>query len=237
MVTELSQLGRYGLREILGDGGFATVYRAWDAILGREVALKALLPHLARQPEVRRRFLAEARSLAALRHPNIVGFLDVGEAGGLPFFTMELVEGPTLAQLIGRSGPQPPDAVAAMLLDLASAVDYIHAAGLIHRDIKAANVMLDGAGRTLLMDFGVVRALDNTQFTQTGAALGTPETMAPEQVRGLHTGPATDIYALGILAYQLLAGRPPFVGDTAYVLHAQAYEPPPPLHALRPGLP
>src|SRR5579885_2996131 len=143
MVTELSQLGRYALREILGDGGFATVYRAWDPILGREVALKALLPHLARQPEVHRRFLAEVRSLAALRHPNIVGFLDVGEAGGLPFFTMELVPGPTLAQLIGRSGPQPPDAVAAMLMDLASAIDYIHAAGLIHRDIKAANVMLD----------------------------------------------------------------------------------------------
>ncbi len=231
------RLGRYELRGVLGQGGFATVYRAWDPQLQREVALKALLPHLGQHAEVRARFLQEARALAPLRHPNIVSFLDVGEYGGQPFYAMELIDGFTLSETLEVGRRLPLAVVSAHLMGLCSAVAYLHGAGIVHRDIKPGNVMLEQSGRIVLMDLGVARALDQTQFTRTGVGLGTPECMAPEQVRGLPVGPAADIYALGILAYQMLAGRPPFVGDTAYVLHAQAYEPPPPLHEQVQGLP
>ncbi len=230
------QLGRYELLGKLGEGGFATVYRAWDPTLERHVALK-LLDRLSDDPDVQRRFLGEARAIASLRHPNIVQFFDVGEADGRPFYTMEVIEGPTLRDLLIQDQRLPLERVVAMLKSLASAIDYLHGAGLVHRDIKASNVMLDPSWRVVLMDFGIVRSIDRTQHTRTGASLGTPEAMAPEQVRGVQVGAAADVYALGVLAYQLLAGRAPFVGDTAYVLHAQVYEAPPPLAALRPGLP
>ncbi len=229
--------GRYSIVGRLGEGGFATVYRAWDPLLDREVALKALPMRLAGDASLRARFMAEARALASLRHPNIIAFFDIGEEAGQPYFTMELIDGPTLARLISAGQGLPLGEVIAILGGLCSAIDYLHGAGLVHRDIKAANVMRDPGGRTVLMDFGIVRMLDQTQNTRTGSSLGTPETMAPEQVRGQHVGPAADIYALGVVTYQLLAGRPPFVGDTGYVMHAHAYEPPPPLRMLRPGLP
>ncbi len=230
------RFGRYELHGTLGHGGFATVYRAFDPALHREVALKALLPHLASEADLRRRFVAEAQALARLRHGNIVAVYDVGEADGLPFFTMELVEGETLGPRLA-AGPMDLDSVLRVVAPLASALDYLHAAGIVHRDIKPGNIMLDRGGRPVLMDFGVARALDGTQHTATGATLGTPAYMAPEQVRGLAVSPATDIYALGILVYQMLSGRTPFAGDTAYMLHAQAFEPPPPLASLRPDLP
>lgn len=230
------RFGRYELLATLGQGGFAVVYRAFDPALQREVAIKALLPHLAADADVRQRFVAEAQALAALQHPNIVTVYDVGEAEGRPFFAMELIDGRSLADALGE-GTLSVEPVATILRSLASAVDYLHAAGLVHRDIKPANVMLDHAGRAVLMDFGVARIVDRSLHTQTGASLGTPTCMSPEQVRGLAVGPAADIYMLGILAYQLLAGHPPFEGDTAYVLHAQVYEPPPPLSLRCPGLP
>ncbi len=237
MNGEGDRFGRYELRGVLGHGGFAMVYRAFDPALGREVALKALLPELAVSPELRGRFMNEARSLARLQHPNIVRVFDIGEAEGRPFFAMELIEGTTLAGLAPAGRRLPLNEVVRVAASLASALDYIHAAGLVHRDIKAANVMVEPGGRVVLMDFGVARSLDQTRQTLTGASLGTPEAMAPEQVRGQPVGPAADIYALGILVYRLLAGRAPFVGDTAYVLHAQVYEPPPPLPSLRGDLP
>ena len=237
MDQTMERFGRYEIVGELGWGGFASVYRAWDPTLGREVALKALLPHLAAVPEIRQRFLSEARAIASLRHPNIVQFYEVGEANGRPFFTMELIDGPSLAALLSSGEGLPYEEALGIVRSLASALDYLHGAGLVHRDIKAANVMLDRTGRAVLMDFGIVRNLDVTQHTRTGATLGSTETMAPEQVRGEPVGPATDIYALGIVTYQLLAGQPPFVGDTAYVLYAQAHELPPPLWQTRPGLP
>jgi hypothetical protein len=236
MATPRRTFGRYELRGTLGEGGFATVYRAWDAMLERGVALKQLHPHLAANTDIRRRFLAEARALARLRHPNIVVVHEVGETDGRPFFTMELIEGRTLAEL-GARGPLPPAEVVRVIQNLAGAVDAMHAAGFVHRDVKAANVMVERSGRVVLMDFGIARTADATQHTRTGAVLGTLESIAPEQVRGLPAGPPADIYALGILTYQLLAGRPPFVGDTAFLLHAHVYDPPPPLRGLRPGLP
>jgi hypothetical protein len=237
MSTPRRTFGRYELRGILGEGGFAVVYRALDPSLDREVALKVLRPHLAADPEVRRRFIAEARAIARLRHPNIAIVYEVGQVSEQPFFSMELIEGRTLAQLVAPGQGLPLPQVAHIVAGLASAVDYLHEQGLVHRDIKAANVMVDRFGRVVLMDFGIARALDRTQHTRTGAILGTLETMSPEQVRGQPAGPPADIYALGILTYQLLAGRPPFEGDTAYMLYAHAHQEPPPLRNLRPALP
>lgn len=231
------RFGRYEIRGILGRGGFAEVYRAWDSALGREVAVKTLLPHLTSDQEMRQRFIQEARAVARLRHSHIVTIHDVGEADGRPFFAMELIEGQTIAAMLAATGPPDTATTAAILRGMAPAIDYLHDAGLIHRDIKAANVMVDRTGRAVLMDFGIARARDQTALTSAGALIGSPETMAPEQVLGKLISPATDIYALGVLAYQLFAGRPPFVGDTGYVLHAHGYEAPPPLRSFHPGVP
>lgn len=230
-------LGRYEILGTLGEGGFATVYRARDTALGRQIALKVLLPHLAADPTIRQRFLTEASVIARLRHANIVTVYDVGEVGGQPYFTMELIEGHTLAALVRDGQGLPLSQVVHILTGLAAALDYLHAAGLVHRDIKAANVMLETSGRVVLMDFGIARALEGTGQTRTGAFVGTPEAMAPEQIRGERAGPAADVYALGVLTYQLLAGRPPFTGELYAVLHAHAASPPPPLRTLCPGLP
>jgi eukaryotic-like serine/threonine-protein kinase len=226
MITEARAFGRYELRGLLGQGGFATVYRAYDPLLAREVALKALLPHLAADAGVRARFLAEARALAGLRHSNVVTVFDVGEAAGQPFFAMELVAGETLAARL-EGGPPPHAATLAWLAEIASALDYLHAAGLVHRDVKPANVVIETSGRAVLMDLGIARSIDSTSHTLTGASLGTPAYMSPEQVRGETAGPPADIYALGVVAFQLLTGQPPFAGDTAHVLHAQVYDAPP----------
>jgi serine/threonine-protein kinase len=229
-------LGRYELRGVLGRGGFATVYRAWDPLLSRDVALKVLLPHLAGDVDLRRRFLAEARTLAGLRHPGLAVVHEAGETAGLPFFAMELIEGGTLARRLVGGRTLSPDEAAAVLAPLAAAVDALHDAGLVHRDIKASNVMLDHSGRVVLMDLGIARALD-AESTQSGLLLGTPAAMAPEVLRGEPAGPAADIYALGVLLYQMLAGQPPFTGEVARVLHAHACEPPPDLCRVRPDLP
>jgi hypothetical protein len=237
VATTQNSFGRYELRGELGWGGFATVYRAWDPALRREVAVKALMPHLARVSDLRRRFLAEAQALARLQHPNIVPVFDVGEAEDRPFFAMALVDGQTVAATLAASKHLPLSQVVDLLQSLASALDELHSHGLVHRDVKPQNVMIDRSGRVVLMDLGIARSLDSTSVTQTGSSLGTPQYMAPEQARGQRVGPAADIYALGILSYHLLADRPPFLGDTPSVLHAQAYDQPPPLRELRPDLP
>jgi serine/threonine protein kinase len=233
----VATLGRYELRDRLGRGGFATVYRAWDPRLHREVALKALQLDLAEDPSIRQRFLAESRALARLQHPNIVVIFDVGDPSERPFFAMELVDGRTLAEVLAGGNRLSAEHTVEIVTHLASALDALHEAGLIHRDVKAANVMLSRSGRVVLMDLGIARAVEGSQYTSRSMLVGTPEAMAPEQIRGGAVGPAVDIYALGVLTYQMLAGRPPFLGDTAYLLYAHAHEAPPPLWELRPGLP
>lgn len=230
-------IGRYELQGLLGKGGFASVFRAWDPVLRRHVALKALLPHLIDDPGLRDRFEEEARAIAGLRHPCIVDVYDVGEADGRPFFTMELVEGPTLAAVVAAEGRLPLARTAVLLRGLCGAVDHLHNAGLVHRDIKLTNAMLDEDDRVVLMDFGIARNKARIGATQAGTLLGTPEAMSPEQVRGEEAGAASDIYALGVVAYYLLAGRPPFVGESFEVLHAHVFSAPPPLTDLVPDLP
>ena len=242
--TAVRRFGRYIVRDQLGRGGFAEVYRAHDPQLARDVALKALFPNLAAEPEIRSRFLAEARAIAGLRHPNIVAIYDVGEetdatmAGfSRPFFTMEMIDGLTLTERLGDSSGLALTQVVQIIRALASALDHLHLRGIIHRDIKASNVMLERSGRVVLMDFGIARAMDGARITTTGALLGTPEAISPEQIQGRPVTASADIYALGVLTYQLLSGRPPFSGDTMRLLYAHANEAPPPLRTLRPDLP
>lgn len=206
--------------------------------MGRDVALEVLRSYLIEEElSSAARFLAEAHALARARHPNIVTVFEVGGDGEVPYFVMELIEGQTLASLIPSGPSLPLERAVAILADLAPAIDSLHQHGIVHRDIKPQNVMLDPAGRAILMDLGISRILDASLATLTGPQIGTSPYMSQEQVRGEHVGPASDIYALGILAYHLLAGRPPFLGDSVFVMHAHVYDAPPPLEELRPRLP
>lgn len=237
MSASVLLFGRYEFLAKLGSGGFGSVFHVRDTLLGREIALKTLSAQLSGSIEDRQRFVAEARALASLQHPNIVTVYDVGEDRGQPYFTMELVRGDTLGEILRREGLLPLNRVANILASLTSAIDHVHTTGLVHRDVKPTNVMINSVGCLKLMDFGIARDLSRPALTQTGMSLGTLENASPEQVRGERAGPAADIYGLGILAYQLLAGRPPFTGDTAHIVYAQVHLPPPPLQQLVPSLP
>jgi eukaryotic-like serine/threonine-protein kinase len=211
--------------------GMGVVYEARHLKLNRLIALKMILTgRLADAQEVER-FRTEAGAAARLRHPNIVAVHEVGEADGRPFFSMELIEGRTLAQRL-TEGPLPGRAAAGYLRQLARAVHYAHRQGILHRDLKPSNVLLDPDDVPYLTDFGLAKRLDAQGQTQTGAVLGTPSYMAPEQAAGKvkELGPACDVYGLGAVLYECLTGRPPFRSDTPWdtVLHVLEREPVPP---------
>jgi tRNA A-37 threonylcarbamoyl transferase component Bud32 len=234
-----SRLGRFKLLATLGAGGFATVYRAEDTELDRQVAIKLLHPHLSANLAFVRRFRAEARAIARLRHPHIVTIYEVGEtAEGRSYLVMALLEGKLLSRLITEEAPLPLERAAALLTQLASALDYLHDQGLIHRDVKPANVVVHDNGDVTLMDLGIARSLDDqAHVTQAGELIGTPVYMAPEQISGGLIGPSVDMYALGILSYELFAGRPPFAGSPSEVMDQQRFQPPPPLSRFNPEVP
>lgn len=233
----MATIGRYELGARLGQGGFATVYSAWDPVLKRDVAVKVLHPILAADDQQRHRFQAEAQRLAQLkRHPNTVFVFDAGEDEGQPFFAMELVNGSTLADLLSSGKHLSIPRIVEIVGSLGAALDHLHAAGLVHRDVHPENVILAVDGRTVLTDLGIARSLTGAPYTQVGLLIGRAGVVAPEQIRGEEVGPAADVYALGALTYELLAGAPPFRGEPAHVLYAELYEPPPALEDVRPGL-
>ena len=214
-------LGRYELGDELGEGGMATVFRARDRDLRRDVALKVLFPHLARRAEIVRRFQREARAAAGLEHPNILRIYDVGGAEGddPPYIVMELIRGRTLLQEIEQRGAMLTEIVACVGALLSDALAAAHAAGIIHRDIKPANVLIAPGGRLLLADFGVARLeTDDSLVTRTGALLGTPAYMSPEQAAGEMADARSDLYSLGATLYQLATGALPYSGSPAKVM-------------------
>lgn len=227
---------RYELTEQIGTGGMATVWKATDTLLGRSVAIKRLLPHLANDPASAQRFKREAQAAASLNHPGIVTVFDTGEDEDGPFIVLELIEGETLAARLAGAGPFDPASVVDMVSQVGSALDHAHALGVVHRDIKPANLILDPDGRVRLADFGIARTIDDpTTVTVTGDLIGTISYLAPEIVEGHPATPASDIYSLGAVAYELLAGSPPFAGETpAALLEAVRSSEPPGLGGVAP---
>ncbi len=234
---------RYELVEQLGHGGMGTVYRAVDHRLRRTVAVKTLSAELAMQPEFLTRFQREAHAAAALNHPGVATVHDVGEdAGGgaaEPYLVMEYVAGRTLSQVL-RDGPLSVAQAVDVTGQVLAALDHSHRHAIVHRDIKPANVMLTASGAVKVVDFGIAKALSEvaTRLTGTGVAVGTPAYLAPEQINGGETDHRTDLYAVGCLLYELLTGRPPYIGDSPFsVMHQHLAAEPVPPSQLRPELP
>ena len=231
-------LGRYRLEASLGRGGMAEVFRASDEKLGRTVAVKVVLPLFAAQEHFVERFLREARVVAALEHPGIVPVYDYGEQDGLPFLVMPYLDGGTLQRrMTGQA--QPLDQVVPWIRQLGAALDAAHAAGVLHRDVKPANVLVGKDERPLLADFGIAKIAESaTRLTATGVVVGTPVYMAPELALGKPASPASDLYSLAVVAYELLTGQPPFEGETALsVMHQHVQTPAPPPSTRVPTLP
>ncbi|HET6754291.1 MAG TPA: protein kinase [Jiangellaceae bacterium] len=229
--------GRYELGRERGSGGMARVVEAIDRRLGRRVAMK-LLDATASDPATRERFVREARSAASVSHPNAVTVYDTGEDNGLLYIAMELVDGPTLADLLAERGPLDPTHALTIASEVLGALEAGHVRGLVHRDVKPGNILLAPDGSAKLTDFGIAKSVGavTAALTMTGEVVGTPQYLSPEQAAGRAATPASDIYAVGLVLYEMLAGAPPFTGDTplATVL-AHQQEPVPPL-TTRPGL-
>lgn len=207
--------GRYRLVELLGQGGMATIYRARDAQLERDVAVKVLRPEYGADPDFNERFRHEAQSAASLNHPNVVSVFDYGTDDVGPFIVMELVEGEDLSTIVRRSGALPPRAAARLVAQAARALAAAHDKGVVHRDVKPGNIMVTRDGRVKVADFGIARALSEAALTLPGTTLGSVHYFSPEQARGELATPASDIYSLGIVLFELLTGRRPWTGDTA----------------------
>ncbi|MFC8780912.1 serine/threonine-protein kinase [Streptomyces nigra] len=213
--------GRYRLIESIGRGGMGEVWRAYDQTLDRQVAVKLLLPQDS-DPTAASRFRLEARTASRIDHPNVVGVRDFGEHDNQLYLVMELVEGDSLARVLTQSGAQPADRVARMAAQAAAGLAAAHRQGVVHRDIKPGNLLLDADGTLKIGDFGIARFLDDpgAALTATGQIVGTSLYLAPERALGKPAGPASDVYALGCVLYQMLTGRPPFNADTAVaILH------------------
>ena len=227
--------GRYVLDEPVGAGGYCEVWRATDTVLTRQVAVKLLHAGYASQGEALARFKAEARHAGALSHENIARVYDYGEpADGQSYLVMELVDGPSLADVLAR-GPLGAGRTMDTVAQVAAGLQAAHTAGLIHRDIKPANILFTAEGGVRITDFGIAHAVGSTPVTSTGMVMGTPGYIAPERVSGAQAGPASDLYALGIVAYECLAGSQPFRGGALEVAIAHRDRPLPPLPASVPA--
>ena len=222
--------GRYRVEARIATGGMSTVYRGLDVRLDRPVALKVMDARYAGDREFLTRFQREARAIARLKSPGLVAIYDQGNDTAHPFLVMELVTGGTLRELLRERGPMPPHAVVAVLAPVLSGLGAAHRAGLVHRDVKPENVLISVDGEVKLADFGLVRATTEAGITSTSVILGTAAYLSPEQVLGEETGPRSDVYAVGIMAFELLTGTTPFKGDSAIVIahqHLDRDVPPP----------
>jgi serine/threonine-protein kinase len=231
--------GQYQLEREIGRGGMGIVYLARDLKLDRPVAIKTLPYHLASDAVIRERFLREARTAAALSHPSIVPIHRADDVGDFVFFVMGYVDGMSMAQRVREHGPYAPAELCPLLVEVASALGYAHQRGVVHRDVKAENILLDASGRrAMVTDFGIARLAQAAPLTQTGTVLGTVFYMSPEQVVGEEVDARTDLYALGVLAFFALTGRFPFESETpSAVLVAHVTQPPPPLRSVAPTVP
>src|SRR5437764_4733586 len=229
---------RYELEEVVGTGGMSTVFRARDVQLDRRIAIKILHERFADDPEYLERFRREARAVARLSHPNIVTVIDRGVDDGRQYIVFEYVEGENLKELVQRTGRLPVRRALELALAVADGLSFAHEHGLVHRDVKPQNVLLSREGEVKVTDFGIARSLHVEHgVTQTGTVLGTGEYLAPEQATGKPVSPATDVYSLGVVIWELLAGDVPFVGENfVAVALRHVNEPPPHLRERRPDV-
>ncbi len=231
-----STIGQYRIDQLLGKGGMATVYKGYHPRLDRYVAIKVLPAYFADDPGFTERFAQEAVMIARFDHPNILAVHDFGEEKGISYLVLAYVDGGVLSQRVGD--PLPAHEVAGFIRPIASALDYAHERGVLHRDIKPSNVLLRRDGTPVLADFGIAKMTDQTHgLTRTGAVVGTPEYMAPEQALAEQAGPAADQYSLGVMAYELLTGRVPYQADTPVAtLLAHVQKELPPMRAINPNI-
>src|SRR5881275_2760855 len=206
--------GRYRLEARIGAGGMSTVYRAADETLQRQVAIKLMHREITTDSDQLERFRREARAVAQLSHPHIVGVIDYGEDDGRPYIVFEYVEGETLKERIRRNGQLPITEAVAYAIEIARALGTAHARHIVHRDVKPQNVLIDEEGRAKVTDFGIARTLDEEGLTADGRVLGTTDYVSPEQALGQPVTGQSDLYSLGIVLYEMLAGEVPFTGDS-----------------------
>ena len=237
MVGELIA-DRYELEELVGTGGMSSVYKAHDRLLERNVALKVLHEHHTADGDYVERFRREARAVAQLSHPNIVTVIDRGEQDGRQFIVFEYCDGENLKSLIEREAPLPERQAIELVQQIARALGFAHANGLIHRDVKPQNVLLDGDGQAKVTDFGIARSVDvHGTLTQTGTVMGTSDYISPEQARGAHADEQSDVYSLGAVLYELLTGEVPFRGDNFVAVAMQHInQAPPSVREVRPDV-
>jgi serine/threonine protein kinase len=237
LLTEVAS-GEYEILGELGRGGMAAVFLAREIALDRKVAIKLISPSFLDGAEAVERFKREARTAASLSHPGVIPIYGVRETERALFFVMKYVHGRTLASILRSAGPLPVTLVRAVLTSVANALDYAHRNGVVHRDIKPGNIMVDTEGHVMVTDFGIAKVVDSQGLTMTGRTIGTPAYMSPESCAGGEVTGASDQYALGVVGYELLAGRNPFLADTSVgIMYAHVHESPQPIGELRPDCP
>jgi serine/threonine protein kinase len=237
-VLRQATLGEYEILREIGQGGMATVFLAHEIALHRKVAIKVMSPQFVHGADMIERFKREARTAASLNHPHIIPIYAVRESQQLLFFVMKYIQGRSLDAILRDVGPLPFPMVRSILSDIGSALDYAHRQGVVHRDVKPGNIMLDEEGFAVITDFGIARAAQSDSLTRSGTTVGTPSYLSPEACSGEPVGPAADQYSLGIVGYEMITGSLPFAAESSLgMMYAQVHSPPRPSHELRPDCP